>query len=111
MSFFSNLPAAALRSARTLFRVALFVRRVLVLKPFFRASVCMSLASNSQAVSSPDHPLYCLGLTAFSPMWREAALGITEGCNLLFRIGPESRRPKGRRIAGVKRSNIQFGEK
>src|SRR5262245_47482476 len=79
MSFRFNFDAAALMSARTRLRVALFVRRLVTLvNPWVLANACMSCAAKSQAVSCPSHPLYCLGSTVLRPMWREAPVGITD---------------------------------
>src|SRR4030095_12233222 len=79
MSFRFSFAAAALMSARTRLRVALFVRRLVTLvNPWVFAKACMSFASNSHAVSCPSHPLYCFGSTALRPMWREAPIGISD---------------------------------
>src|SRR6476660_4259540 len=79
MSFSFSFDAAALMSARTRFRVAFFVSRLVTLvNPWAFAKACMSFASNSHAVSCPSHPLYCLGSTALRPMWREAPVGISD---------------------------------
>jgi hypothetical protein len=43
----------------------------------------MSLASNSQALSSPLQPPYSLGFTAFRPMCNDIALALVVG-NLAF---------------------------
>src|ERR1051325_11912099 len=77
VSFDFSLVAAALISASTRLRVAVFVRRfVILVNPWAFANLCISFASNSQPVSCPSQPLYCLGSTAFKPMCRDAPMGI-----------------------------------
>src|SRR6266576_76499 len=78
MSFRFSFAAAALISARTRLRVALFVRRLVTLvNPWVFANACMSFASNSHAVSCPSQPLYSFGSTALRPMWRDAPIVIS----------------------------------
>src|SRR5688572_27735518 len=71
-----NVCAAWRMPLITALRVALAVSKVEVWKPLARASVDMSLASNSQAFRSPLHPPYLAGSTLLSPMHSALALPV-----------------------------------